>query len=220
MHRLEVVTVSGTHNVMKTTWHVESKCQGVELSCFLCQEVSHDMKSSYKGVNRLTFQWVNFSVSRAMTGSITSQEWGIGSQLRHVSESPCQGINMSASKHAAIDACSMSASWHVRQSTCQKVTCHFKVKTAACLRFFKAFLAPCTDKKKFKFFSYIRKLRVEQLQSHIWEIYEEMRKYFPIYEEAVSYIWLSNCILNFLILRKIWFSFLSVWCKKTSKEVT
>ncbi len=31
-------------------------------------------------------------------------------------------------------------------------------------------------------------------------IYEEMRKYFPIYEEAVSHIWLCNCfILNFLI---------------------
>jgi hypothetical protein len=39
-------------------------------------------------------------------------------------------------------------------------------------------------------------------------IYEEMRKYFPIYEEAVC-----NCsILNFLILymRKFLFSFLSV----------
>jgi hypothetical protein len=32
-------------------------------------------------------------------------------------------------------------------------------------------------------------------------IYEEMRKYFPIYEEAVSHIRLCNCsILNFLIL--------------------
>ncbi len=31
-------------------------------------------------------------------------------------------------------------------------------------------------------------------------IYEEMRKYFPIYEEAVSHIWLCNwSILNFLI---------------------
>ncbi len=29
-------------------------------------------------------------------------------------------------------------------------------------------------------------------------IYEEMRKYLPIYEEAVSHIWLCNCsILNF-----------------------
>jgi hypothetical protein len=31
-------------------------------------------------------------------------------------------------------------------------------------------------------------------------IYVEMRKYFPIYEEAVSHIWLCNCsTLNFLI---------------------
>ncbi len=31
-------------------------------------------------------------------------------------------------------------------------------------------------------------------------IYEEMRKYFPIYEEAVCHIWLCNCsTLNFLI---------------------
>jgi hypothetical protein len=42
-----------------------------------------------------------------------------------------------------------------------------------------------------KFSSYIGKFRVEQLQSHIWgrAYYEEMRKYFPIYEEAVSHIW-------------------------------
>ncbi len=45
-------------------------------------------------------------------------------------------------------------------------------------------------------------------------IYKEMRKYFPIYEEAVSHIRLCNCsILNFLIyedMRKILFYFLSV----------
>jgi hypothetical protein len=45
-------------------------------------------------------------------------------------------------------------------------------------------------KKKIKFSSYIRKFRVEQLQSHTYMrkgflIYEEMLKYFPIYEEAV-----------------------------------
>jgi hypothetical protein len=34
-------------------------------------------------------------------------------------------------------------------------------------------------------------------------IYEEMRKFFSIYEEAVSHIWLCNCsILNFLIYEK------------------
>ncbi len=38
-------------------------------------------------------------------------------------------------------------------------------------------------------------------------IYEEMRKYFPIYEEAVCHIWLCNCsTLNFLIYEEnlIW----------------
>jgi hypothetical protein len=46
-------------------------------------------------------------------------------------------------------------------------------------------------KKKSKFSSYIRKFRVEQLQSHKRKgflIYEEMRKYFPIYEATVSHI--------------------------------
>ncbi len=40
-----------------------------------------------------------------------------------------------------------------------------------------------------------------------------MRKYFPIYEEAVSHIWLCNCsILNFLIYEEIFSSsFLSVY---------
>jgi hypothetical protein len=45
-----------------------------------------------------------------------------------------------------------------------------------------------TDKKENKFSSYIRKFRVEQLQSRSYMrkgflIYEEMRKYFPIYED-------------------------------------
>jgi hypothetical protein len=43
-------------------------------------------------------------------------------------------------------------------------------------------------------------------------IYEEMRKYFPRYEEAVSHIWLCNCsILNFLIYEENLFFFLSVY---------
>ncbi len=43
-------------------------------------------------------------------------------------------------------------------------------------------------------------------------IYEERRKYFPIYEEAVCHIWLCNCsILNFLINEeKLIFFFISV----------
>ncbi len=39
--------------------------------------------------------------------------------------------------------------------------------------------------------------------------YEEMRRFFPIYEEAVSHIWL--CTRSLLISRKIFFSFLSVY---------
>ncbi len=47
--------------------------------------------------------------------------------------------------------------------------------------------------KKIKFSSYIGKFRVEQViaKSYMRKgflIYEEMRKYFPIYEEAVSHI--------------------------------
>jgi hypothetical protein len=39
-------------------------------------------------------------------------------------------------------------------------------------------------------------------------IYEEMRKYFPIHEEAVSHIRLcNNSILNFLIYEENLFSF-------------
>jgi hypothetical protein len=50
-----------------------------------------------------------------------------------------------------------------------------------------------TDKNKIKFSSYIRKFRVHGVvaQSYIKKgflTYEEMRKYFPIYEEAVSHI--------------------------------
>ncbi len=43
-------------------------------------------------------------------------------------------------------------------------------------------------------------------------IYEEMRKYVPMYEEAVSHIWLCNCsILNFLIYEgNFLFFFISV----------
>ncbi len=54
-------------------------------------------------------------------------------------------------------------------------------------------VAPCTDKKKTKFSSYIRKFRVEQLQKSYMRtgflIYGEMRKYFPIFEESVSQVY-------------------------------
>ncbi len=59
-------------------------------------------------------------------------------------------------------------------------------------------------KKRIKFFSYVGKFRMEQLQSHIWgrasNIWGNALKYLPKYEEAVSHIWLCNCsTLNFLI---------------------
>ncbi len=46
-------------------------------------------------------------------------------------------------------------------------------------------------KNEIKFSLYIRKFRVEQLQSHIYEEgipYEDMRKYFTIFEKAGSHI--------------------------------
>jgi hypothetical protein len=53
-------------------------------------------------------------------------------------------------------------------------------------------------------------------------IYEEMRKYFPIYEEAVSHIWLCNCsILNFLIYEEnLIFFFISVSTDNLSQVLT
>ncbi len=86
---------------------------------------------------------------------------------------------------------------------------------------------PTLIKNKIKFSSYIGKFRVEQLQSHIYVrkgflIYEEMRKYFPIYEEAVSYIWLCNCsIPNFLIYEEdLIFFFISVLVRPLKRTVT
>ncbi len=57
---------------------------------------------------------------------------------------------------------------------------------------------------------------MEQLQSHAYMgksflKYEEMRKYFTIYEEAFSHIWLCKCsILNFLQNEENFLFFLSV----------
>ncbi len=54
---------------------------------------------------------------------------------------------------------------------------------------------------------------MEQLQSHI--IYEEMRKYFPIYEEAVSHIlydFATAPFLNFLMYEENFILFfISEW---------
>ncbi len=51
-------------------------------------------------------------------------------------------------------------------------------------------------------------------------IYEEMCKYFPIYEEAGSHIWLCNCsIMNFLIYEEnLIFFFISAYCKNFWKS--
>ncbi len=74
-----------------------------------------------------------------------------------------------------------------------------------------------TDKKENKIFLIYKEIQSGAVAKSYMRkgflIYEKMRKYFPIYEEAVSHIWLCNCsILNFLIyMRKIWFSFLSVF---------
>ncbi len=62
-------------------------------------------------------------------------------------------------------------------------------------------------KKKTKFSSYIRKFRMELVAKSYMRkgflIYEDMRKYLTIYEEAVSHIWLSNrSRMNFLICEK------------------
>jgi hypothetical protein len=48
-----------------------------------------------------------------------------------------------------------------------------------------------TDKKENKFSSYIRKFRWDRVQTYLRKsflVYEEMRKFFPISEEAVSHI--------------------------------
>ncbi len=61
-----------------------------------------------------------------------------------------------------------------------------------------------TDKKLNKIFLIYKEIQSRAVAKSYMRkgflIYEEMRNYFPIYEEAVSHIWLCNCsILNFLI---------------------
>ncbi len=61
-----------------------------------------------------------------------------------------------------------------------------------------------TDKKENQIFLIYKEIQSGAVaKSYVRKgflIYEEMRKYFPIYKEAVSHIWLCNCsILNFLI---------------------
>ncbi len=61
-----------------------------------------------------------------------------------------------------------------------------------------------TDKKEHQIFLIYKEIQSGAVAKSYMRkgllIYEEMRKYFPIYEEAVSHIWLCNSsILNFLI---------------------
>ncbi len=73
-----------------------------------------------------------------------------------------------------------------------------------------------TDKKENQIFLIYKEIQsgavAKSYMRKDFLIYDEMRKYFPIYEEAVSQIWLCNCsILNFLIYEEnLIFFFLSV----------
>ncbi len=115
---------------MKTIWHGESKCQGVDMSGFYVSGSKHGMESTYKGVNR------------------PGQDDISVSQL--VSEPTCHSLNLSRSQCAIGSPQShVTELYHVRESTCQRAnmqplmqhvskltwdrqsTCHFQVKTAA-----------------------------------------------------------------------------------------
>ncbi len=73
----------------------------------------------------------------------------------------------------------------------------------------------CTDKKENLIFLIYREIQsgavAKSYMRKDFLIFEEMRKYFPIYEEAVSHIWLCNCsTLNFPINEEKLIFFLSV----------
>ncbi len=74
----------------------------------------------------------------------------------------------------------------------------------------------CTDKKENKIFLKYREIQSGAVAKSYMRkgflIYQEMRKYFPIYETAVSHIWLCNCsTLNFPIYEEsLIFFFISV----------
>ncbi len=74
----------------------------------------------------------------------------------------------------------------------------------------------CTDKKEKKIFLIYKEIQSGAVAKSYMRkgflTYEEMRKYFPIYDEAVSHICLCNCsILNFLIYEEnLIFIFISV----------
>ncbi len=72
-----------------------------------------------------------------------------------------------------------------------------------------------TDKKKTKFSSYIRKFRVGSGATSYMRIgfliYEEMRKFFSIYEKAVSHIWLYTPSLYFIVKEVAIMTVLAFW---------
>ncbi len=78
-----------------------------------------------------------------------------------------------------------------------------------------------TDKKETKFSSYIRKFRWGSVaKSYLRKgflIYEEMRKYLTIFEEAVSHIWLCN---RFHLNEENFILFLSLYCCNQPKIIT
>ncbi len=81
--------------------------------------------------------------------------------------------------------------------------------------------ALCTDKKGNKIFLMYKTIQMGSVaKSYIrkgLQIYEEMRKYLVIYEEAVSHKWLCNCSrMNFLIYEENFiFFFISMVNKLT-----
>ncbi len=74
-------------------------------------------------------------------------------------------------------------------------------------------IIPHTDKKENKIFLIYMKFRRDRVQTMRkgFLIYEEMCKFFSIYEEAVSHIWLcTRSLLISLYMKKLLFDFLSV----------
>ncbi len=120
-------------------------------------------------------------------------------------------------------ACCTVHNTHAIQNMSLFVKCEEKVMRAVSFNHMslnpkpeERYFCNCTDKNKIKFSLYIRKFRVEQLQSHIWltassymgkylRISSYIRMPFLIYDFATAPFWIS------LYMRKILFSFLSVW---------
>ncbi len=75
----------------------------------------------------------------------------------------------------------------------------------------------CPDKKENQIFLIYKEIQSGAVAKSYMRkgflIYEEMRKYFPIHEEAVGHLLLCNCsILNFLIYEENFFFFYQFAC--------